>query len=91
MGATCSTLTPGACTTAAGRYSGNLVACNPSGNVVSPCCFANFDGVNGLQVADIFAFLNAWFAGSPTADFDGINGLQVADIFAFLNAWFAGC
>jgi hypothetical protein len=47
--------------------------------------------VDGLQVADIFAFLNAWFAGAPASDFDHINGLQVADIFAFLNAWFAGC
>jgi hypothetical protein len=44
-----------------------------------------------LEVADIFAFLNAWFAGDPRADFDGESGLQVADIFAFLNAWFAGC
>lgn len=44
-----------------------------------------------MAIADIFAFLNGWFAGSPDTDFDGINGLQVADIFAFLNAWFAGC
>ncbi len=44
-----------------------------------------------LEVADIFAYLNAWFAGGPGTDFDGTGGLQVADIFAFLNAWFAGC
>jgi hypothetical protein len=55
------------------------------------CCPADFDGNGTLAVADIFAFLNAWFAGSPSADFDHLNGLQVADIFAFLNAWFAGC
>ena len=24
---------------------------------------SDFDGINGIQVADIFAFLNAWFAG----------------------------
>jgi hypothetical protein len=54
-------------------------------------CGADFDGLNGLQVADIFAFLNAWFSGSVSADFDGLNGLQVVDVFAFLNAWFAGC
>lgn len=56
-----------------------------------PPCAADFNGNGTLEVADIFAFLNAWFAGSPAANFDGINGLQVADIFAFLNAWFAGC
>jgi hypothetical protein len=54
-------------------------------------CPPDFDCSGTLAVADIFAFLNAWFAGDPRADFDGINGLQVADIFAFLNAWFAGC
>ncbi len=54
-------------------------------------CAADFNCSGTLEVADIFAFLNAWFAGDPRTDFDGINGLQVADIFAFLNAWFAGC
>jgi hypothetical protein len=54
-------------------------------------CAPDFDCNETLAVADIFAFLNAWFAGSPGANFDGMNGLQVADIFAFLNAWFAGC
>lgn len=58
---------------------------------------------NGLAVADIFDFLNDWFAGcdntySPThpiqcprgtADFNG-GGLAVQDIFDFLSAWFAG-
>jgi hypothetical protein len=43
-----------------------------------------------VQVADIFAFLNAWFAGDLSADING-GGLAVSDIFAFLNAWFAGC
>jgi hypothetical protein len=54
-------------------------------------CPADFDCSGTLAVADIFSFLNAWFAGATAADFDHINGLQVADIFAFLNAWFAGC
>jgi hypothetical protein len=54
-------------------------------------CPADFDCSRELEVADIFAFLNAWFAADPRTDFDGVSGLQVADIFAFLNAWFAGC
>ncbi len=54
-------------------------------------CGSDFNASGTLEVSDIFAFLNAWFAGSSAADADGSGGLQVADIFAFLNAWFAGC
>jgi hypothetical protein len=57
----------------------------------STFCPADFDRSGALAVADIFSFLNSWFAGDPAADFDGVSGLQVSDIFAFLNAWFAGC
>jgi hypothetical protein len=65
-------------------------SCGPAGNPLT-CCPANFDGVNGLQVADIFAFLNAWFGGDPRTDFnhDGVHA--IGDIFAYLSAWFAGC
>jgi hypothetical protein len=44
-----------------------------------------------VSVADIFAFLAAWFASNTTADFNGVGGVSVPDIFAFLTAWFAGC
>ena len=54
-------------------------------------CPSDFNCSGTLEVADIFAFLNAWFAGAPAADFDGDSVLAVADIFAFLNAWFGGC
>jgi hypothetical protein len=54
-------------------------------------CPADADCSGTLAIADIFYFLNIWFAGNSSADFDGLNGLQIADIFAFLNAWFAGC
>ena len=56
-----------------------------------PSCPADFNGVGGVTVADIFAFLSAWFSGSPAADFNGVGGLTVADIFAFLTQWFSGC
>jgi murein tripeptide amidase MpaA len=53
-------------------------------------CAADFDGQNGVDVGDIFAFLAAWFAGQPGAyDFGGTPGVPA--IFAFLSAWFAGC
>jgi hypothetical protein len=51
---------------------------------------ADFDGDGQASVADIFAFLNSWFAGEPRANVDGIPGLSIADVFAFLNDWFAG-
>jgi glucose/arabinose dehydrogenase len=65
------------------RYVGVSGAC--------PTCPADFNGVDGLTVADIFDYLNAWFAGDPRADFNGVGGLSVQDIFDFLNVWFLGC
>ncbi len=53
-------------------------------------CPADYNMSGGLEVQDIFDFLNGWFAGDPRADFNG-GGLSVQDIFDFLNAWFAGC
>ncbi|MBX3405431.1 MAG: exo-alpha-sialidase [Phycisphaeraceae bacterium] len=56
---------------------------------ITPCA-ADFDG-NGLQdIADIFAFLTAWFASDPAAfSFGGTPGVPA--IFAYLSVWFAGC
>jgi hypothetical protein len=67
--------------------------CNVPGNNVSPCCYANYNHNTGLEVQDIFDFLNDWFAGKKTAipGGDGETGtLAVQNIFDFLNAWFAG-
>jgi hypothetical protein len=92
LGATCSGSTSSACSTSGGRFVGFGIACNDLAHGVTdtPCCLANYDGINGLEVADIFGFLNAWLAGNARADFNG-NGLAVQDIFDYLNAWFAGC
>lgn len=54
-------------------------------------CAADFDRNGTHEVADIFAFLSAWFAQDPQADVDGIPGIGVPDIFSFLSLWFAGC
>jgi large repetitive protein len=59
--------------------------------VCSNPCRQDFDGNGSLQPADIFSFLNAFFAGNLAADWDNNTVLQPADIFAFLNAYFAGC
>ncbi len=62
--------------------------------MTTPCCYADFNKVNGANVQDIFDFLSAWFAGSPFAHVGGDGTpqpLTVSDIFSFLSAWFAGC
>jgi hypothetical protein len=57
----------------------------------TPACPADVDGSGSAHLADIFAFLTAWFAGDPRADFDHARGVDILDIFAFVAAWFAGC
>lgn len=86
-GSQCAVTTAAACT---GAFQGTNSVCGQSGNPTT-CCPANFDGVGGLGVQDIFGFLNAWFALDPRADFDASGSTTVQDIFTFLNAWFAGC
>ena len=56
-----------------------------------PGCAADFDNSGARDVADIFAFLSAWFASGPGSDFNNSGTRDVADIFSFLSAWFAGC
>ncbi len=52
-------------------------------------CIADWNGTDGLNVQDIFAFLNDWF--ESRADFNGSSGTTIQDIFDFLNSWFSGC
>ena len=57
-------------------------------------CPADFDGSGTLTVDDIFAFLQAWFAGSKRTS--GLRplrgGTTVTDIFMrSWKRWFAGC
>lgn len=54
-------------------------------------CPADFNGMGGLTVQDIFDFLAAYFSGAASADFNGVGGITVQDIFEFLAAYFAGC
>ncbi len=54
-------------------------------------CRADFNNAGGLEVQDIFDFINAWLAGDLRADFNLADGIGVQDIFDFLNAWLAGC
>jgi glucose/arabinose dehydrogenase len=69
-------------------FAGRLYKIVPDVPVVCP---ADFNGVGGVSVQDIFDFLAAYFAADPRADFNGVGGISVQDIFDFLAAYFAGC
>ncbi|MBY0313364.1 MAG: hypothetical protein K2W85_14950 [Phycisphaerales bacterium] len=93
-GSTCSVILPVDCVAGvnhgASTPGGNV--CNASGVNTAPCCLADFNKMGGIEVNDIFSYLNDWFANSNFADFggDGTTAPDVNDIFSFLNAWFAG-
>lgn len=94
IGTTCSVVaSSSACETQAGT-AGLAFAFTSGGacgsSQTSPCCVADYNKAEGVGVADIFAFLSAWFGQSTYASFAGTTP-QVADIFQFLSAWFAGC
>ncbi len=55
-------------------------------------CRADLNGDGLFDVAEIFDFLNLWFAGDPAADMGVTPGvIDVPDVFEFLNLWFASC
>jgi len=92
-GSACVLSSPGGCSGTNRAFAGLTTTCNPVGNGLSPCCAADFNHAGGVTVQDIFDFLAAWFAGSPSAAYGG-NGFRfptVQDIFDFLGGWFAGC
>ena len=70
-------------------------------DIPSEPCVADFDGVNGVTIDDLFAYFNAYFVGcmgaqdvpcnGANADFDNNRILSVDDLFGYLNAWFTGC
>jgi hypothetical protein len=103
-GATCTTefTTSAACSSSVGlalagsRFVSAAAACNPAsggGGATTPCCYADYNKVDGVSVQDIFDFLNDWLASRKYANVggDGTTGtLTVQNIFDFLNDWLAG-
>ena len=89
-GATCSTTTSGQCTTGTGTAGAAFVGSGTCGTSNStPCCYGDYNKLNGISVQDIFDFLSDWFAGNPYAHTggDGSTGvLSVQNIFDFLSA-----
>ena len=87
----CSVLAAAACTGPGTRFSGANTVCNVQGNNLSPCCRADFNQNGTILLQDLFDYLTAFFAQSPSAQFDQFPGVALEDLFAFLNAWFTPC
>jgi hypothetical protein len=100
-GTHCVITTAGNCPQGQFHGIGSVCAVPAASSNFTTCCPANFDHINGVQIADIFSFLNAWFngcLGQPGApcnganvDFDGSGTVTIGDIFSFLGVWFSGC
>lgn len=62
-----------------------------------PLCPADFDFNETIDVVDLFAFLDAWFAqvgqsgAGLSADRNNNLVVDVVDLFLFLDQWFASC
>lgn len=91
VGATCVISSSANCT---GQYAAFAqgASCNVTGNATTPCCHANYNKADGINVQDIFDYLSDWFEQRPRANIvsNGVGAPTVDSIFAFLNAWFAG-
>lgn len=54
-------------------------------------CPADVDCSGTVDVADIFGFLNLWFARSPRVDFNRNAKWDIDEFFSFMSHWFSGC
>src|SRR5690606_3983061 len=53
-----------------------------------PPCPCELDDAAGVDVFDLLAYLDLWFASDEAADLDGESGIDVFDLLAFLDCWF---
>lgn len=54
-------------------------------------CAADYDNTGAVNVFDLLAYLDVWFAGGAAADLDQSGAVDVFDLLQFLDGWFAGC
>lgn len=91
IGATCQLLRGSECTEAGRQFHGPDTVCNPPGELVTPCCRADFNHNGMVSVQDIFDYLVAYFSNDIGADTDDSMVVELQDLFDFLAAYFAGC
>lgn len=94
-GATCAILEQSACTGPVGvgsAFGAGATECNAAGALTAPCCLADVDKTGGVQIDDLFLYLNLWFTNSPFADVGGNGqvGPSIDDLFLYFNAYFTG-
>ncbi len=51
-------------------------------------CLCELDGADGVNVFDLLAYLDAWFAHDASANLDGQAGVDVFDLLMYLDCWF---
>jgi hypothetical protein len=57
-----------------------------------PCiCERTGDDPLSIDVFDLLAYLDQWFAQDAAADLDDNPAVDVFDLLTFLDCWFAGC
>jgi len=86
VGQVCTLVVAADCGAVGGIFAGVGTACESA-----TCCAADFDGNGVLAIADVFAYLGAFFAGDLSADRDGNGVVEITDIFQYLIEYFAGC
>src|SRR5690606_34946350 len=61
--------------------------------LLPPACAADLDGTGGVDVFDLLAYLDLWFAADVAAERTGDDPavIDVFDLLVYLDAWFAGC
>ncbi len=59
----------------------------------APTCLCELtdDSPAAVDVFDLLAYLDVWFASDEAADLDGTPGVDVFDLLMFLDCWFGGC
>jgi YVTN family beta-propeller protein len=91
------TVTGSLCTSigaAASAFAGNTVAVSSNlsdavATVTLPGgCPCELDGVSGVDVFDLLAYLDLWFPQNAAADIDGTPGVDVFDLLTYLDCWF---
>ncbi len=56
-----------------------------------PPCACDLVDDGAIDVFDLLAYLDLWFAADHAADIDEAAGVDVFDLLAYLDCWFAGC